>query len=84
MKLLGGVDSGTRGTRLLFGVLGAAFTLAIWILTTSGETPIFPKAIPSPFRVLAAIPELYTENNLFKNLGFSIGLNIAGYIEARG
>ena len=82
MKLLGGVDSGTRGSRLLFGVLGAAFTLGLWILTTSGKTPFFPKAIPSPFKVLTAIPELWSENNLLKNLGFSIGLNIAGYIEA--
>lgn len=82
MSLLGGIDSGTRGTRFLFGVLGAAFTLGIWILLTSGEEPFFPKAIPSPFKVIAAIPELCTENSLFKNLGFSIGLNMAGYIEA--
>jgi ABC-type nitrate/sulfonate/bicarbonate transport system permease component len=82
MKLLGGIDSGTSVQRLIFGILGAAFSLGIWIIVTSGANPIFPAALPSPFKVLAAIPELCTQNELFKNLGFSIGLNLAGYIEA--
>jgi ABC-type nitrate/sulfonate/bicarbonate transport system permease component len=82
MKLLGGIDSGTPAQRLIFGILGAAFTLGVWILATSGETPLFPAALPSPFKVLSSIPELVTDNELFKNLGFSIGLNLSGYLEA--
>ncbi len=82
MKFLGGIDSGTPAQRLLFGILGAAFTLAIWILATSGENPLFPAALPSPFKVIASFPELITQNELFKNLGFSIGLNLSGYLEA--
>jgi ABC-type nitrate/sulfonate/bicarbonate transport system permease component len=82
MKLLGGIDSGTPAQRLIFGIIGAAVTLGLWILATSGAHPLFPAALPSPFRVLSAIPELCRDNELFKNLGFSIGLNLAGYIEA--
>ncbi|HZV68280.1 MAG TPA: ABC transporter permease subunit [Saprospiraceae bacterium] len=82
MKLLGGIDSGTPTQKWIFGVLGACFTLLIWILATSGNTPFFPSTLPSPFKVFRAIPELVTENELFKNLGFSIGLNLSGYLEA--
>jgi len=82
MKLLGGIDSGTPAQRLLFGILGAGFTLAIWILATAGEHPMFPAALPSPLKVISAFPQLCTDNELFKNLGFSIGLNLAGYLEA--
>jgi NitT/TauT family transport system permease protein len=41
-----------------------------------------PQILPSPFKVLLAFPELHFQNALVRNLGFSIYLNIMGYIEA--
>jgi NitT/TauT family transport system permease protein len=79
-KLKGSLN--TR-TNLLLTVLGFAFFLAIWILLTLGENPLVPSGIlPKPWNVLLAFGELYTENELLRNLCYSLGLNIAGYIEA--
>jgi len=39
-------------------------------------------SLPSPTKVWTAIPELYQDNNLLKNLFFSVGLNLAGYVKA--
>lgn len=38
--------------------------------------------IPKPSQVLSSFPELYRENKLVKNTFRSIGLNLAGYLEA--
>lgn len=48
-----------------------------------GDSPIVPGGIlPSPARVIKAALVLFTENNLTKNILWSIGLNTAGYVEA--
>ena len=83
MNLLGGIDEGKPAVKLLFGLLGLGLILLIWLLLTSGETPVLPSVIlPHPWSVLSAFSELFNKNELLKHLGFSIGLNIAGYIEA--
>ena len=83
MKLLGGIDEGSGATKLLFGILGVLVVLGIWILLTSGSTPVLTAAIlPSPFRVFTSFANLFNDNELLRNTGLSVGLNISGYIEA--
>jgi len=82
MKFLGGIDSGTPAQRLIFGILGAALVLGVWMLFTTGANPVFPSTIPSPVKVFYAFGDLCRDNELFKNLGFSLGLNLSGYLEA--
>ena len=83
MKLLGGTEEGSTGQKLLFGLLGFGIILLVWVMLTSGSDPIMkPVALPSPWRVLLAFPKLLYENNLIQNVGFSIGINLSGYLEA--
>lgn len=83
MKLLGGAEEGTVGQKLFYGVAGIVLVLMVWVFLTAGANPILrPVVLPSPLSVLQAFPELFSENNLDKNMGFSIGLNLSGYLEA--
>lgn len=83
MKLLGGAEEGTASQKLIFGLLGIGFVLLVWVSLTSGVNPILrPVVLPSPMSVLWAFPELLHENSLIRNMGFSIGLNLSGYLEA--
>jgi len=43
---------------------------------------ISPGIVPKPMQVLKAFPVLYAENDLVRNTCRSIGLNLAGYLEA--
>ncbi|MEO6131519.1 MAG: ABC transporter permease subunit [Saprospiraceae bacterium] len=81
MRFLGGTSEGSSGIKLLFGILGAVVSLVLWIALTAGANPILDK-IPSPFRVFTSYGELFNENEALKNIGFSLGENISGYIEA--
>jgi len=57
--------------------------LIAWIAVTSGADPIMrPVELPTPLKVLQAFPKLFYENNLIQNIGFSIGINLSGYLEA--
>jgi len=48
-----------------------------------GESPIFPAYIlPHPLKVLKSFPQLYIDNDIVRNTCLSLGLNLAGYIEA--
>jgi len=68
---------------LILSILGGVFVLGVWVLLTSGPNPIFPPAIlPTPGRVLGAFDDLYRDNDIVRNTFFSIGLNLAGYVEA--
>src|SRR5687768_1033746 len=83
MKLLGKTGEVSPTMRLIFGLIGLAIILFLWIFVTSGESPIVtPGILPSPFRVLDAFGDLINDNELLRNAGLSIGLNIAGYLEA--
>lgn len=83
MKLLGGTDEGSSLVRFVFGVLGVGIVLLIWILLTTGSEPVMtPGILPSPVRVLTAFADLFNDNELLRNAGLSIGLNISGYLEA--
>ncbi len=73
----------TSRTFFFLTLVGGAFVLGIWILLTSGPNPVFPPAIlPTPGRVLGAFGDLYRDNDIVRNTFLSIGLNLAGYVEA--
>ncbi len=64
-------------------VAGIIFFILVWMLLSSGEQPIIDKSkLPHPQRVLKAFGDLYHDNELFKNIFRSIGLNLGGYIKA--
>ena len=73
-------------TAILLGVMGLLVTLGLWYglyMLTLGDAPaINPGAIPSPGKVLTAFQGLYVENDIVKNTCLSLGLNLAGYVEA--
>lgn len=73
----------TNRTLVLLATGGVAFVLGLWVLLTSGANPVFPPAIlPTPARVLSAFADLYRDNDIIRNTFLSIGLNLAGYVEA--
>ena len=83
MKLLQLRGKVSPRQRWILGIAGLLFILLIWVLLTAGQNPIVsPRALPKPFKVFTAFGELFSENNLIRNSFFSIGLNLAGYIEA--
>ncbi|MBX2815094.1 MAG: ABC transporter permease subunit, partial [Saprospiraceae bacterium] len=52
-------------------------------LLTMGENPVFPSYIlPQPGKVLSAFGDLYADNDIIRNTCLSLGLNLAGYVEA--
>ena len=73
----------SKRTSLLLGAVGVAIVLGIWTLLTAGEEPIVPSYIlPQPLKVLGAFGDLYRDNDIVRNTCLSIGLNLAGYLEA--
>jgi len=58
---------------------GVMFLLGVWSLIVV----LFPSPnIPAPWAVIASIPSLHFEEALVRNLGYSIKLNILGYLVA--
>lgn len=67
----------------ILALAGAVFVLLIWLLLTSGENPMVPSAIlPHPGRLIGAFADLHRDNEIIRNTCQSIGLNLAGYVEA--
>jgi len=63
----------------LFLVVGIMLLLIVWsLITVLFPTPVFP----SPWKVLTSFKELHFEDELVRNLIYSIKLNLLGYIEA--
>ncbi|MBK9254383.1 MAG: ABC transporter permease subunit [Saprospiraceae bacterium] len=68
---------------IILAIGGLIFLLLVWILLTTGENPILSRtAFPHPLRVVGAFRDLYIDNELFKNIFRSVGLNLGGYIKA--
>ena len=62
---------------------GLALFFGVWVFFTNGDSPIIkPGILPSPFKVINSYGELYNDKFLIKKMFRSIGLNLAGYIEA--
>ena len=80
LKLRGVIDDRTK-TILQIG--GFLLLLVIWYLLTLGDTPFVRTSIlPKPVDAFKAFSLLLYENELMMHVMRSIGLNIAGYIEA--
>lgn len=80
LKLKGLIDNHTS---MLLQIGGFLLLLAVWFVLTVGATPIVnPGVLPSPTKVFASFSELVNQDDLVRNLLFSIGLNLVGYIEA--
>lgn len=77
-ELRGKLDKRTHG---LIVAIGFVFIMSLWIAVT-GLHLVKPQILPSPFKVLTAFPELHFQNALIRNLGYSVYLNIMGYVEA--
>jgi NitT/TauT family transport system permease protein len=76
--LRGTLDKQTQAVVEIAGVLCLIF---LWYLVCSvGGVP--PTILPSPWSVLACVPELHFQDAMVRNLGYSMYLNIAGYLEA--
>lgn len=70
-------------SNLILIFLGFILIVLIWAFLTSGSDPIIPSGILcKPGDVLKAFPLLVKENSLFKNMCYSLGLNIMSYTEA--
>ena len=68
---------------IVLGIGGVLFMLLVWFLLTNGANPIIAHGImPKPMEVLTSYESLFSENQLIKNIFRSIGLNLAGYMEA--
>ncbi len=73
----------TKNQGIILTIFGLVVILLVWLLLTSGASPILPKsALPHPMLVLGAFGDLYRDNEIVMNLCKSIGLNMGGYIKA--
>ena len=62
---------------------GLLASLLLWVGLTSGQNPIVNTSIlPKPLDVFKAYKIMYQDNNLIQNITKSVGLNLAGYVEA--
>lgn len=72
-----------RNQTILLGGAGVALILGVWFALTAGPVPILvPAILPSPVRVVAAFSDLFYDNDLIRNTCRSVGINLAGYLEA--
>lgn len=80
LKLKGQIS--TR-TSIILQIAGFVFFLTVWYILTAGDNPIVRTTIlPTPASTFGVFGELIYSDDLFIHMFKSIGLNIAGYIEA--
>lgn len=66
----------------IIGIIGAMVLLLLWHLCTISGEFISPGILPSPFKVVEAIPTLLKDYDLIENIKYTVKLNIIGYIIA--
>lgn len=70
-----------RKSEVVIGIIGLIILIAVWGVVTGAK--LIPSTIlPAPWKVLASYKELHFEDALVRNAGYSLYLNILGYIEA--
>ena len=77
-KFAGKVDSQTALAVNIFGWILLLFFW--WLIPTMGW--IKPTILPSPIDVIKCFPTLFGERNLIYNTGYSIFINLGGYLQA--
>lgn len=65
----------------IIGLIGAVVLFLLWWIITKTEA-INPKILPNPLDVISSIPRLLTEEHLLRNIGYTVGLNLLGYVLA--
>lgn len=66
---------------LITGLVGGFVLLVLWYIITRAGL-ISPKILPNPVDVILSIPTLISEKNLIGNIGYTVSLNIVGYVIA--
>lgn len=64
---------------LVLLMIGLAFILGSW---TIASHYVSSGLLPSPLAVLKSVPDLHFKDALIRNLGYSMYLNVTGYLEA--
>ena len=73
----------STSSKIGLALCGFTFFIFVWAALTYGRDPIVKSYfLPRPLGVLIMYRELLTEHFLIKHLCRSLGLNIAGYLEA--
>lgn len=71
----------SKRTSVTLQVSGVLLLLALWsLICATGWVP--SSLLPSPVKVLSTLPELHYKDAMVRNLGYSLYLNLAGYLEA--
>lgn len=66
---------------MIIEFMGALIFIAVWL--SVAESGLVPQTIlPSPFKVLTSLKDLYYDDSLTGNIIFSLKLNVLGYLEA--
>jgi len=65
----------------IIGCIGALILLTIWYLVTYFNI-INPKILPNPVNVILSLSDLFTNQHLMFNIGYTVLLNILGYLIA--
>ena len=77
-RFAGEVD---RKTELALNILGWILLIFFWwLIPTLGW--IKPTILPSPIDVILCFKTLFVERNLLYNTGYSIFINMGGYLQA--
>lgn len=76
---LRGIINKKAGNMLM--ISGAGLLLSLW-LCISFFGWINKSLLPSPVQILQAIPDMYYQDDLIKNILYSVRLNLLGYLEA--
>ncbi len=69
-----------RTASLITGGGAVGILLVWWLIVRLGF--VNPHVVPSPFSVVASLPDMAKSDHLFRNMWFSMGLNMLGYLEA--
>ena len=65
----------------LAGIIGGICVLLLWYLIAIAGI-VSDKILPNPIDMLCSIPNLFANHNLIGNIGYTVSLNILGYIIA--
>lgn len=70
-------------TKTLIEAIGTAVILILWLLISEdGFGLVAPQILPSPLKVLMALPELHFKDALVRNAWYSLEINLMGLAEA--
>jgi len=70
-----------RRTALILSTSGLVLILGTWVVVT-GLKWIPRQILPAPWQVLSAFVELHFHDALVRNMGYSIYINVLGYVQA--